>query len=50
MLIVIVGLGSLIAKSIFLFNIIKWIGVCYLLYLGISAFFKKVGYTIHKER
>ena len=50
MLVVIIGLGSLIAKSIFLFNIIKWIGVCYLLYLGISAFFKKVEITNEEER
>lgn len=41
-LIVVVGLGSLIAKSVFLFNIIKWIGVAYLVYLGISKFIEKV--------
>lgn len=39
---VVLGLGSLIATSVTLFTIIKWVGVIYLLYLGLSAFFKKV--------
>lgn len=50
MIIVIIGLGSLIAKSIFLFNIIKWIGVAYLLYLGLSAFFKKAEIISDEEK
>lgn len=48
-LIVIIGLGSLIAKSIFLFNIIKWIGVCYLLYLGLKKIFEKVKIVSNEE-
>lgn len=40
--IVVIGLGALIAKSVMLFNIIKWIGVAYLVYLGISKFIEKV--------
>ncbi len=40
--IVVIGLGSIIAKSIMLFNIIKWVGVLYLIYLGIKKIFEKV--------
>jgi homoserine/homoserine lactone efflux protein len=40
--IVVIGLGSIIAKSVMLFNIIKWIGVLYLIYLALSKFFEKV--------
>jgi homoserine/homoserine lactone efflux protein len=39
--IVVVGLGSLILKSLLLFNIIKWIGVLYLIFLGIMKFVEK---------
>lgn len=36
--VVIVGLGSLIMSSLTLFNVIKWIGVVYLVFLGIMKF------------
>lgn len=40
--VVVLGLGSIIAKSVLLFNIIKWIGVLYLVYLGLKKIFEKV--------
>lgn len=40
--IVVIGLGSIIAKSVLIFTIIKWIGVAYLVYLGLSKIFEKV--------
>lgn len=33
----ILGLGLVIAKSLILFNVVKWLGVAYLLYIGIKA-------------
>ncbi len=39
--IVVIGLGSLIMSSLLLFNIIKWIGVAYLVFLGIMKFVEK---------
>lgn len=33
----ILGLGLIISQSIFLFNIIKWCGVAYLVYIGIKS-------------
>lgn len=32
-----VGLGAVLAASSVLFGILKWFGVCYLIYLGVSA-------------
>lgn len=40
--VVVIGLGAVIAKSVMLFNIIKWIGVLYLIYIGLSKIFEKV--------
>ena len=39
--IVVVGLGSLIMNSLLLFNIIKWIGVGYLIFIGAMKFMEK---------
>ncbi len=39
--VVVIGLGSLILKSLLLFNIIKWIGVVYLVFLGVMKFIEK---------
>jgi len=39
--IVVVGLGSLIMSSLLLFNIIKWIGVVYLVFIGVMKFREK---------
>ena len=33
----ILGLGLIISQSIYLFNIVKWCGVAYLVYIGIKA-------------
>lgn len=39
----ILGLGLIIAQSLLLFNIIKWAGIAYLLYIGGKALFAKGG-------
>jgi len=39
--IVVVGLGSLIMSSLLLFNIIKWMGVAYLIFIGVMKFMEK---------
>lgn len=39
--IVVVGLGSLIMSSLVLFNVIKWIGVAYLIFIGVMKFMEK---------
>ena len=40
--IVVIGLGAIIVKSLTVFTIIKWIGVAYLIYMGLSKIFEKV--------
>lgn len=40
--IVIIGLGAIMVKSVLIFSIIKWAGVLYLVYLGLSKIFEKV--------
>lgn len=35
------GLAMVISKSLFLFNLIKYVGASYLIYLGVSSFFIK---------
>ncbi|MGB3308564.1 MAG: LysE family transporter [Nodosilinea sp.] len=32
-----VGIGAVISKSILLFNVLKWVGAAYLIYLGIKS-------------
>ncbi len=44
-----VGMGTLLATSATLFNILKWAGALYLLYLGIKAFRTKVS-VVHIEQ
>lgn len=48
--IVVIGLGAIIAKSVLIFTIIKWIGVAYLLYLGLGKIFEKVQLVDDEER
>lgn len=40
--VVVIGLGAIIAQSVTIFTIIKWIGVAYLVYMGLSKIFEKV--------
>jgi len=37
------GIASLLIASSFIFGVIKWVGVTYLVYLGLSAIFSKTG-------
>lgn len=48
--IVIIGLGAIIAKSVMIFNIVKWIGVAYLVYFGLSKIFEKVELVEEQEQ
>lgn len=40
-IVAVLGLSLVVAQSVFLFNIIKYLGAAYLIYLGISALIKK---------
>ena len=33
----ILGLGLIVSQSVYLFNIVKWLGVAYLIYIGVKA-------------
>ena len=48
--IVVIGLGAIIAKSVLIFTIIKWIGVAYLVYLGLGKIFEKAQLVDEEER
>lgn len=48
--VVVIGLGAIIAKSVLVFTIIKWIGVLYLVYMGLSKIFEKVGLSEDGEQ
>ena len=48
--IVVIGLGSIISKSIMLFTIIKWLGVLYLVFLALSKIFEKVEILQEQEQ
>jgi len=48
--IVVIGLGSIISKSIMLFTTIKWLGVLYLVFLALSKIFEKVEILQEQEQ
>lgn len=48
--VVIIGIGAIIVKSVFLFNLVKWAGVLYLIYLGLSKIIEKVVVTDDKKQ
>lgn len=42
-----IGIGAIIAQSIVLFNLLKWIGAAYLIYIGIKSLkAKKISYEV----
>ncbi|MGK7377627.1 homoserine/threonine efflux transporter [Planococcus sp. 1R117A] len=45
-LIAVLGLAVVIAQSIVLFTLIKYLGAAYLVYLGIRSFFSKSGFSL----
>lgn len=47
-LIAILGLSVVIAKSVILFSIIKYLGAAYLIYLGIRSFFAKSVFSLNE--
>ncbi|MBK4210270.1 homoserine/threonine efflux transporter [Bacillus licheniformis] len=47
-LIAVLGLAVVIAKSVILFNTIKYLGAAYLIYLGIKSFFAKKMFSLEE--
>lgn len=45
-IVAVLGLSAIVAKSIVLFNIIKYLGVAYLVFLGIKSIRNKSTYSI----
>ncbi|TCT45008.1 RhtB (resistance to homoserine/threonine) family protein [Martelella mediterranea] len=46
----ILGLGLIISQSVLMFNVIKWLGAAYLIYLGIQSFRTgKVEFSVRAE-
>jgi RhtB (resistance to homoserine/threonine) family protein len=43
----ILGLGLVVSKSLLLFGLLKWAGVCYLVYLGIKSF-REPGFNVQE--
>ncbi|WP_018248816.1 LysE family translocator [Orenia marismortui] len=44
------GIGIVLAKSEMMFNIIKYLGVLYLIYIGIRSFFQKTDFIIKENK
>jgi homoserine/homoserine lactone efflux protein len=48
--IIVIGLGAIISKSVLILTIIKWIGVAYLVYLGLNKILEKVVFIEEQEK
>lgn len=49
MLLSAIGLGFLVAEAAWVFNLIKWIGAAYLVYLGVMIFIAPVGEQLARQ-